>query len=60
MVPADAVPIAAAILTTAASIYGVIRHNRLADPPAAVQADERALSEGDAGGLIAEAKREVG
>jgi hypothetical protein len=60
MVPADAVPIAAAILTTAASIYGVIRHNRLADPPAAVQADERAVSEGDAGGLIAEAKREVG
>jgi len=59
-IPADAVPIAAAILTTAASIYGVIRHNRLALPPAAVQAEEWDVSEGDAGALIAEAKREVG
>jgi len=59
-VPADAVPVAAAILTTAALIYGVIRHNRLAHPPAAIQAEERAVGEGDAGGLIAEAKRELG
>jgi TRAP transporter 4TM/12TM fusion protein len=59
-ISADAVPVAAAILTAAASIYGVMRHNRLAHPPAAVQAEERVVGGVDADGLIAEAKRELG
>jgi TRAP transporter 4TM/12TM fusion protein len=56
----DTVPIVAALLTVAASIYGVIRHNRLAHPPAVVPADDRAAGSGDVSELIAEAKRELG
>ena len=59
-VPADAVPIVAAVLTLAALAVGVQRHNRLAHPPTTVQADERVAGRGDAGALIAEAKRELG
>jgi TRAP transporter 4TM/12TM fusion protein len=59
-VPTDAVPIAAALLTVAALIYGVIQHKRLSNPPSAATADAAAAAPGDAGALIAEAKRELG
>jgi TRAP transporter 4TM/12TM fusion protein len=59
-VPADAVPIAAAVLTVAASLYGVMRHSRLAQPPAAVAVGEIAAGREDASELIAEARRDLG
>ena len=59
-VPADLVPVAAAILTLAALTVGVRRHNRLSHPPAVVQADDGAAGRGDASDLIAEARRELG
>jgi TRAP transporter 4TM/12TM fusion protein len=59
-VPADAVPIAGAALTVAALIWGVMRHKQLSHPAPLADADERAPVRGDASGLIAEAKREVG
>jgi TRAP transporter 4TM/12TM fusion protein len=59
-VPADAVPVAAAILTVAALIWGVMQHQRLSHPAPLAYADEGAPVRGDASGLIAEAKREVG
>jgi TRAP-type uncharacterized transport system fused permease subunit len=59
-VPADAVPIAAAILVIAALAVGVVRHNRLANPPTTVEGYDRAPARDNAGELIAEAKRELG
>jgi TRAP transporter 4TM/12TM fusion protein len=58
--PGDAVPLVAAVLTLAALAVGLVRHNRLANPPKAVEADSGASGRGDAGELIAEAKRELG
>ncbi len=58
-VSADAVPIAAAALTVAAVVVGVLRHQRMSHPAAPVLADDVA-GRGDATGLIAEAKRELG
>jgi TRAP transporter 4TM/12TM fusion protein len=59
-VPADAVPVAAAVLTLAALAVGLVRHNRLSEPPSVAQPDEKLGGRGDAGELIAEAKRELG
>jgi TRAP transporter 4TM/12TM fusion protein len=58
-VPADAVPIASAVVVLAALAWGVVRHNRIAQPPASV-AMETPVGAGDAAELIAEAKRDLG
>jgi TRAP transporter 4TM/12TM fusion protein len=59
-VPADVVPIAGAILTTAALVYGVV-HLQSASRPSAVrvEGDGAGAGLGEAKELIAEAKREV-
>ena len=44
----------------AALAVGVVRHNRVNEPPSAVQVDETAVDRSDARELIAEAKRELG
>jgi hypothetical protein len=59
-VPADLVPVAAAILTLAAVTVGVLRQRGMSFPATALQRDDAAVGRGDASGLIAEAKRELG
>jgi TRAP-type uncharacterized transport system fused permease subunit len=59
-VPADVVPIAAAMLTLAALTVGVLRHKAMSHPTTAVQAVDGVAGRGDASALIAEAKRELG
>jgi TRAP-type uncharacterized transport system fused permease subunit len=58
-VPAEAVPLVAAVLTLAALAVGLVRHNRLADPPTSLAMDDR-ITGGDARDLIAEANRDLG
>jgi TRAP transporter 4TM/12TM fusion protein len=59
-VPADLVPVAAAILTLASVAVGVLRQRAMSFPATALQRDDAAVGPGDASGLIAEAKRELG
>jgi hypothetical protein len=58
-VPAGVVPVSAAALVVAVLLYGTARYQRIAEPPAAVAADDR-VTQGDAAELIAEAKRDLG
>ena len=58
--PADLVPVAAAILTLAAVTVGVLRQRRMSHSATAMQTDDGAVGRGDASRLIAEAKRELG
>ncbi len=59
-VPAGLVPVAAAMLTLAAVTVGVLRQRGMSFPATALQRDDAAIGRGDASGLIAEAKRELG
>jgi TRAP transporter 4TM/12TM fusion protein len=59
-VSADTMLMAAAALTSAALIYGVMRHNRISQASSPMPVDDKPVHQGDASGLIAEAKREVG
>jgi TRAP transporter 4TM/12TM fusion protein len=60
-VPAGAVPVAAALLVAASLVVGVVQHLRLAKPPAALSPDlPDHVGAGGAGGLVAEAKRDLG
>jgi hypothetical protein len=58
-VPAGVVPVGAAVLMTAVLLWSTLRYQRIVKPPATVRTDERVVA-GDAGELIAEAKRELG
>jgi hypothetical protein len=59
-VTADTLLMAAAVLTSAALIYGVLLHKRLSQPAALMPVDDKPVGRGDASDLIAEAKRELG
>jgi TRAP transporter 4TM/12TM fusion protein len=59
-VPAATVPIGAAVVTVAALILGVLRHNRIGSDPVVVATPMEVAGRRDATELIAEAKRDLG
>ncbi len=59
-VPADAVPLSSAAVVVAALIYGVMQHNRLAQPPSSAELETSVAADVAADDLIAEAKRDIG
>jgi TRAP transporter 4TM/12TM fusion protein len=58
--PADAVPLSSAAVVVAALIYGVMQHNRLAQPPSSAELETSVAADVAADDLIAEAKRDIG
>jgi TRAP transporter 4TM/12TM fusion protein len=59
-VSADAVLLTAAAVTVAAVVYGVLRHTSMSRPTASMPVGDAPAARGDASGLIAEAKRDIG
>jgi TRAP transporter 4TM/12TM fusion protein len=59
-IPADAVPLSSAAVVIAALIYGVMQHNRLAQPPSSAELEPSVAADVTADDLIAEAKRDIG